>query len=130
MFMIVSKDDFPVFELPIGSIVRNKDHVYLYDFILHSSLDVVDNVQWATSNMYLKTIDKYNDLSVACLITPSNARFLLLHEGKGEESIKNFFNEIYDLFVKVVMNPFYESNSKITLQSFEDRVKGAARKFL
>lgn len=80
--------------------------------------------------MYLKTIDKFNEISVSCLLTPSNARFLLLHEGKGEDAIKNFFNEVYELFVKVVMNPFYESNQKITLQGFEERVKIAARRYL
>ena len=61
--------------------------------------------------MYLKTIDKYNELSVSCLLTPSSiylildyidAKFLLLHEGKGEDSIKGFFNEVYDIFVKVI----------------------------
>jgi hypothetical protein len=31
-----------------------------------------------------------------------DARFLLLHEGKSEDAIKNFFNEVYDLFVKVI----------------------------
>ena len=51
--------------------------------------------------MYLKTIDKFNELSVTCLLTPSNAKFLLLHEGRNEDGIKAFFNEIYELFVKV-----------------------------
>ncbi len=59
-----------------------------------------------------------------------DAKFLLLHESRNEDGIKSFFNEVYDLFVKVVMNPFYESNQKISLQSFDERVKSAARKHL
>ena len=30
-----------------------------------------------------------------------DAKFLLLHEGRNEDGIKSFFNEIYELFVKV-----------------------------
>ena len=44
MFMIVSKEDFPVFELPIDNLVKRKDYVQLHDFILHSSLDVIDQI--------------------------------------------------------------------------------------
>lgn len=44
-----------------------------------------------------------------------DAKFLLLHEGKSEESIKNFFNEVYDLFVKVI----YKLSFKINLGSNE-----------
>ncbi len=55
---------------------------------------------------------------------------MLLHDGRSEDAIKAFFNEVYELFVKVVMNPFYESNQKISLVSFEERVKSAARKHL
>ena len=87
----------------------------MHEFILHSSLDVIDNVQWSSNNMYLKTVDRFNELSVTCLLTPSSkpyllvnygidARFLLLHEGKNEDAIKNFFNEVYELFVKVTFN--------------------------
>lgn len=31
-----------------------------------------------------------------------DSKFLLLHENKGEDAIKNFFNDVYDLFVKVL----------------------------
>ena len=108
--MIVSKEDFPVFELTIDNLVKRKDYVSMHEFIIHSSLDVIDNIQWNSNNMYLKTVDRFNELSVTCLLTPSSithlfmdldARFLLLHEGKNEDAIKNFFNEVYELFVKV-----------------------------
>ena len=75
MFMIVSKDDYPVFELNLPNLVKKKDYVQLHDFILHASLDVVDIIQWNTNNMYLKQIDKFNELSVTCLLTPSSIAF-------------------------------------------------------
>lgn len=34
-------------------------------------------------------------------MTAGNIKFLLLHSGKGETEIKNFFQEVHDLFVKV-----------------------------
>ena len=110
--MIVSKEDFPVYELAVEGLVKKKDYVQLHEFILHSSLDVIDSLQWTTSNMYLRTVDRFNELSVTCLLTPSSkelsytildAKFLLLHEGRNEDGIKGFFNEVYELFVKVVL---------------------------
>ena len=44
--MIVSKEDFPVFELSIDNLVKRKDYVPMHEFILHSSLDVIDSIQW------------------------------------------------------------------------------------
>lgn len=78
MFTIVSKDDFPVFELPLESLVKRKDYVQLHDFILHASLDAVDSVQWNSNNMYLKTVDRFNELTVTCLLTPSSKKSILI----------------------------------------------------
>jgi trafficking protein particle complex subunit 2 len=85
----------------------------LFEFIINAAIDPVESQQWKNNTMYLKNVDKYNELSVSCLITPSNAKFMLLHENRPEDQIKGFFNEVYDLFVRVVMNPFYESTSRI-----------------
>jgi hypothetical protein len=97
--MIVSKDDFPVFELSIPGLVRgakyqatpenakvNMDaNPHLFEFILNAALDPVEERQWHTPSMYFKQVDKYLDLSVNCLVTPSNTKFLLLHEGRPED---------------------------------------------
>jgi len=64
--------------------------------------------------MYLKVVDKFqSDLYVHCLVTPSNARFLLLHENRSEDQIKAFFNEVYELYTKLVLNPFFDPQKKI-----------------
>ena len=52
MFMIVTRDDFPVFELPIDQLLRTpvaREKKDLCQFILNASLDAADQTQW-TSN--------------------------------------------------------------------------------
>lgn len=41
-------------------------------------------------------------LAVISILDFVDSKFLLLHENKGEDAIKNFFNDVYDLFVKVL----------------------------
>lgn len=66
-----------------------------------------------------------------------------MHEEKRDDSsLKNFFQELYEQFVKVseplnfadfpqvVSNPFYEKNEKIQIQAFSKRVTAIAQKFL
>ena len=65
--------------------------------------------------MYLKTVDRFNELSVNCLVTPSNAKLLLLHENAAEERIKAFLNDVYELFAKLAMNPFFSQTEKIKI---------------
>ncbi len=70
-------------------------------FVLHSSLDLVEKSVYATSNMYLRVVDKVNQQQVSTFVTAANVKFMLLHGGKGEEVIKNFFSEVYGYYVKV-----------------------------
>ena len=87
--MIVSRHDYPLFELEIPNLVKTneadprkiQEKKDLYEFVINAALDPIDVKQWESPNMYLKTVDKYADLSVNCLITPSNAKLLILHNG-------------------------------------------------
>jgi hypothetical protein len=71
-----------------------------------------------------------NQQYVSTFLTAGNIKFVLLHGGRGEESIKNFFYEVHELYVKLSMNPFYQYDTPITSKEFDKRVRAVARRYL
>lgn len=63
-----------------------------------------------------------------CFVTPSNAKFLLVHEGRQEDAIKLFFNEVYEYFTRLQLNPFYDENEQVSCPQFEQRVLASSKK--
>ncbi|KAG4305749.1 hypothetical protein PORY_000659 [Pneumocystis oryctolagi] len=57
-------------------------------------------------------------------------KFMLLHEIRNEDGIRHFFQEVYDLYTKCLMNPFYEADMPITSFVFEQKVKQIAKRHL
>ncbi|PKS09996.1 hypothetical protein jhhlp_004620 [Lomentospora prolificans] len=194
-FVIVGTQDNPLFEYEFGTSKQGGDGAahfgdqqrHMTQFIVHSSLDIVEEAQWSSgqiitnvdptagtmTNRYLKCIDKFFNNYISCFITPSNAKFLLLHQPTSptsslpagstatslaasstlspppssssrsstavganptsaatEEAIKNFFTEVYENWVKAVMNPFYRADMEVTSPIFRQRVAAAGRKYL
>ncbi|KAL5506850.1 hypothetical protein EMCRGX_G008600 [Ephydatia muelleri] len=100
-------------------------------FVAHASLDLVDEAKWETSNLFLKSVDRFNELSVAGFVTASHMRFLLVYDGpKAQENMKNFFMDMYDAFVKALLNPFYVPNTPIASSNFRKKAQTIAKKYL
>uniref|UniRef100_A0A0D9W6V1 Trafficking protein particle complex subunit n=1 Tax=Leersia perrieri TaxID=77586 RepID=A0A0D9W6V1_9ORYZ len=67
-FVIVSKNDIPIYEAEVGSAPKKEDLAYQHQFILHAALDVVQDLAWSTNAMFLKSVDRFNDLVVSVYI--------------------------------------------------------------
>ncbi|KAJ9508209.1 hypothetical protein QJQ45_021582 [Haematococcus lacustris] len=102
---------------------------YLHQFVLHAALDAVDEAMWMTKEPYLKTVDRFNNLLVTAFVTPGNARFLLLHDGRNEESMRNFFLEAYELYIKVILNPLQQPTMRISNREFDRKIRLLAKRF-
>ncbi|PHH89901.1 hypothetical protein CDD83_5015 [Cordyceps sp. RAO-2017] len=161
-FAIVGTQDNPLFEYEFGTSKQGGDGQsrfteqlrHLNQFILHSSLDIAEEIQWAHGQMYLKCIDRFFNNYISCFVTGANVKFLLLHQPSApsastapssrsstaiganptspatEEAIKMFFAEVYENWVKAVMSPFYKANTEVRSPVFRTRVAAAGRKYL
>jgi hypothetical protein len=91
---------------------------------------MVDMTMWSTTATYLKVVDRHTEQLVSAYVTPGGARFLVLHEARNEDGIRNFCTEVHELFVKLSLNPFYAPGSRIENRDFDARVRALARRHL
>ncbi|KAM1120481.1 hypothetical protein ACFX13_045330 [Malus domestica] len=130
-FIIVSRNDIPIYEAEVGSAAKREDAAQLHQFILHAALDIVQDLAWTTSAMYLKAIDRFNDLVVSVYVTADvHTRLMLLHDSRNDDGIKSFFQEVHELYIKTLLNPLYLPGSRIASSHFDTKVRALARKYL
>ncbi|ELR20672.1 MIP2A, putative [Acanthamoeba castellanii str. Neff] len=130
-FIIVGKRDNPLFEIEFAGPKKEVSQQPEAQFVIHAALDLVEEHVWKNPQMYLKVVDKYNDkYFISAFVTAGHERFMVLHNTKNEDGIKYFFQEVHELYIKVLLNPFYKADTPITSQVFQKRVKQLGRKYL
>ncbi|WIA38696.1 hypothetical protein OEZ86_001998 [Tetradesmus obliquus] len=128
-FVIVGQQDHPIYEVDLTG-PKEQQTQYLHQFVLHASLDAVDEAMWSSKELHLKTVDRFNNLFVTAYVTPGNARFLLLHDGKSDDAIRGFFTEVQELYLRIMLNPFHTASTPITSKPFDQKVKMLAKRML
>jgi hypothetical protein len=64
---------------------------------------------------------------VSAFVTAAQIRFLLLHDGRSDDVIKAFFRDVHELYLKVMLNPFFMPSSRISTPGFTQKVRILAR---
>eukprot|EP00271_Cylindrocystis_brebissonii_P020129 TRINITY_DN6531_c0_g1_i2.p1 TRINITY_DN6531_c0_g1~~TRINITY_DN6531_c0_g1_i2.p1 ORF type:complete len:136 (+),score=18.51 TRINITY_DN6531_c0_g1_i2:122-529(+) len=128
-FVIVGRNDNPIYESEVGNAPKKDEAgAHLHQFILHAALDIVQDVVWTSNNMYMKVVDKFNDLFVSVYVTAGHVRLMLLHDSRNEDGIRSFFQEVHELYLRILFNPLYVPGSKITSPAFDARVRALAKR--
>eukprot|EP01006_Ploeotia_vitrea_P053513 TRINITY_DN67796_c4_g2_i4.p1 TRINITY_DN67796_c4_g2~~TRINITY_DN67796_c4_g2_i4.p1 ORF type:complete len:135 (+),score=25.06 TRINITY_DN67796_c4_g2_i4:46-450(+) len=127
-FMIVGPDDTPLYEAELADQKQQQEKSHLKQFIMNASLDQSDEIMWNTNNFYLKVVDKFNEYQISAYVTPGYTKFLIMQDFRPEDNVKSFFHDVYELYLKVLLNPFYEHNTPITSQAFHTRVTALLKK--
>ncbi|KAI3789651.1 hypothetical protein L2E82_02452 [Cichorium intybus] len=108
-FMIISKNDIPIYEAEVGSAPKKEEAAHQHQFILHAALDIVQDLAWTTI---------------------THTRLMLLHDSRNDDGIKSFFQEVHELYIKILLNPLYLPGSRVTSSHFDTKVRALARKYL
>eukprot|EP00922_Rhytidocystis_sp_ex-Travisia-forbesii_P014446 GHVS01021618.1.p2 GENE.GHVS01021618.1~~GHVS01021618.1.p2 ORF type:complete len:152 (-),score=23.63 GHVS01021618.1:310-765(-) len=142
VLIIVGKGDCPLFEIDLSKDSRRDDTPHLDQFIIHQSLDIVDELVWQSNALVLKNVDSFNCFHVTALCSAGHVKFMLLYKIQGtkggggggdagaavESSIRLFLHDVHECFIKQLMNPLYEINGLITSPVFATKVRLFANK--
>ncbi len=108
----------------------NDDAAHLHQFVLHAALDAVAEHVWASQQCYLRVVDGFRDLLVSADVTMGKSVLLLLHEGRNEEGIRQFFTEVHEAYLRAMMNPLRKDGDAIQGAAFDARVRASAKRHL
>ncbi|OXG92718.1 hypothetical protein C345_05272 [Cryptococcus neoformans A2-102-5] len=101
----------------------------LCQMVAHMSLDSIEETMETTGALYLRGVDRHNEWTVSAFI-PTGVKFVLLHDVKNDDGIRAFFVDLWEAYVKILLNPFFTVNTPIKSPAFEARVKSIAKRHL
>ncbi|KAF7800016.1 hypothetical protein EIP86_011259 [Pleurotus ostreatoroseus] len=85
---------------------------HVIQMVANASLDVIEDVMRKDTVMYV------------------GGEFVLLHETRNDDGIRSFFMDVWELYVKTMLNPFHTAHTPIRSAVFDARVRASAKKYL
>nr|ODN92654.1 hypothetical protein L203_00933 [Cryptococcus depauperatus CBS 7841] len=102
--------------------------------VANMSLDSVEETMETTGALYLKNVDRHNEWVVSAFLPTTGmsraVKFILLHDVKNDDAIRQFFISLWECYVKILLSPFHTVNTPIRSPAFEARVRQIAKKYL
>jgi len=108
---------------------REKEQRHLCQLIAHASLDLLEARARATSQCFLKSVDRFNEWHISAYLTPGGAKFIMVHDQINEDAVRNFFQDVNDIWLRLRLNPFYNPDGEIKNKSFLLRVRAIGQRY-
>lgn len=118
--VVVGPNDSTVFEYTAP---KNRDDGHLMrQFMLYSSLDVLDETTWQRGEFYIAKMDRpFGDkYHISAFVGLAPVKLLVMQDAEPKDSLRAFFVEAYELTVKHLMNPFSDAVNKIESAKFAE----------
>ena len=77
----------------------------------------------------MKSVDRFNEWHISAFVTPGGAKFLMVHDLVNEDGVRNFFIDVYEIWMRLRLNPFYTPDSEITNKQFILRVRSFGQRY-
>ena len=119
---VMCVDGRPIFEHVVGTPALSGEGPNAYPLVMHAALDMVDAERWQSGQMNLKRVDAFQGKNMYAYVTASNVVLLLMHDDGNEDNVSYLFREVHELYIKHMMNPFYNHGDTIRSPVFEQRV--------
>eukprot|EP01054_Gregarina_sp_Poly1_P007304 Gregarina_sp_Poly_1__7303@NODE_400_length_8891_cov_119_104941_g317_i1_p5_GENE_NODE_400_length_8891_cov_119_104941_g317_i1NODE_400_length_8891_cov_119_104941_g317_i1_p5_ORF_typecomplete_len146_score17_02Sedlin_N/PF04628_13/4_6e24_NODE_400_length_8891_cov_119_104941_g317_i168777314 len=133
LLVIVGKGDALLYEANLGPAAKREDVTATASdqFRCLAAIEPTELLLWQQQQMYCKVVDRTGKLCVSAFVGANYTKLLLLHRPpKSDENIRLFFQDLYELVVKMQLNPLYGYNGVLYSAAFERRVYALSAKYL
>ena len=104
VFEIIGKGDFPLYQCQLCKSGETPDSSRTDQFLLHASLDDVEDSVWQGTSPFLKTVNTSEKASICAYVTPGHTKFLLYIDDsnqQSEQTAEQFFKQVHEVYLKV-----------------------------
>eukprot|EP01056_Protomagalhaensia_sp_Gyna25_P000035 Protomagalhaensia_sp_Gyna_25__34@NODE_1017_length_2291_cov_16_232682_g810_i0_p2_GENE_NODE_1017_length_2291_cov_16_232682_g810_i0NODE_1017_length_2291_cov_16_232682_g810_i0_p2_ORF_typecomplete_len141_score21_83Sedlin_N/PF04628_13/7e23_NODE_1017_length_2291_cov_16_232682_g810_i0246668 len=96
-----------------------------------AAIEPTDLLLWQQPQMYCKVVDRVGKMSVSAFVGANYTKLMLLHRPpKSDEAIRLFFQDLYELVIKMQLNPLCDYNGILYSPAFDKKVLALAAKHL
>ena len=123
-FVIIGSNDRLLYEYPkeIAMKYASDNEYVLNQFVILSALDYIEEKKKSSQKMYFKNIDVYGSHHLSAFVTPGNIKFILMTQSKTIDT-RSFFESVYEDYVKIILNPFYELQTPIVSDNLTQHIR-------
>ncbi|XP_029654330.1 trafficking protein particle complex subunit 2-like [Octopus sinensis] len=125
---IVNRQYALIFECSCSLKLKDKQERLTTQSLAYGSLDLITDMFWQKETNYLGVVDRFCQFVVSAFVAYSGVMFLLVHYDRPDDWSKSFLTDVFELYSRVSLNPFFDFEDYIHSKDFMENMKQLCRK--